>query len=55
MCVTCVKSIVLSVGTAEASVSVLKRPTADEGSPSTIGRDVEERTSPEGIIHWVVV
>ena len=55
MCVACVKSIVLSVGTAEASVSVLKRPPADEGSPSTIWRDVEERTSPEGIIHWVVV
>ena len=56
MSVACVKVVVFSAGTAEASVSVLNRLTADEGTPSTIRRDAEERTSPEGInIHWVVV
>ena len=54
MSVACVKVVVFSAGTAEASVSVLNRLTADEGTPSVKRTYVEERTSPEGIIHWVV-
>ena len=50
MCVTCVKVVVFSAGTAEASVSVLNRLTADEGTPSVKRTYVEERTSLEGII-----
>ena len=51
----CVKVVVFSAGTAEVSVSVLKRPPADEGSPAIMRRHVEEVAPPEGIIHWVVV
>ena len=45
------KVVVFSAETAKVSVSVLKRPPADEGTPSLKGRDLEERTSPEGIIY----
>ena len=46
----CVKVVVFSAETAEVSVSVLKRPPADEGTPSVKGRDLEGGTSPEGTI-----
>ena len=55
MCVACVKVVVFSTGTAEVSVSVLKRPPADEGTPDIMRRHVEEGDPPEGIIHRVVV
>ena len=55
MCVACVKVVVYSAGTAEASVSVLNRPPANEETPSVKRTYVGEGTSPEGIIHWVVV
>ena len=45
------KVVAFSAETAEVSVSVLKRPPADEGTPSVKRRDLEERTSPEGIIY----
>ena len=55
MSVACVKVVVFSTGTAEASVSILNRPPANEETPSVKRTNVGERTSPEGIIHWVVV
>ena len=45
------KVVAFSAETAEVSGSVLKRPPADEGTPSLKGRDLEEGTSPEGIIY----
>ena len=47
--------MVSSAATAEASVSGLKRPPTDEGTPSTKRRDVEDETSPEGIVQWLVI
>ena len=46
--------LVYYAATAEASVSGLKRPPTDEGTPSTKRRDAEDKTSPEGIVQWVV-
>ena len=40
-----------SAETTKASVSIPKRPPADEVTPSSKMKDGDEGTSPEGIIH----
>ena len=50
MCVTCVKVDVFSAETAEALVSGLKRPTANEVTPSTKRRDADEGNFLKGAV-----